>query len=522
MKLRSLSLAPPDLLLARICLPLLVLLLWPGGRAEAQSWSGEEIEALAARSLPAAIDELTEFLAIPNDGNYPAQVEANLAWCRQRFARLGFAVTRLETPGMPLLFARREVDPALPTVLFYLQIDGQPVDTAAWDQPDPYAATWKRKHQDGSYTVVPAPAGAIDDELRLFARSASDSKGPAVAFISALEVLRREGVPPAYNVSVIMDFQEELGSDDLPGAVAAHRELFDAEYLVIMDGTRHVSNLPTLTFGARGIATVTLRIFGPSYPLHSGQYGNFAPNPVFAAARLVGGMKDEDGRVLIPGFYDGVHLSDADKEAMNRVPETREEIRAMVGVAENEALGNTYQEALQYPSLNVRGLRAGWTGKEVRTLIPEEVIVEIDMRLVAETPGARQVELLRKYIADAGYHFVDSIPSEAERARYPRLIHFSYNLGSVPFRTDLGTPIDAWLTAAVRRGLATEPVRMRTTGGSQPMGPFVNLLGLPAVSLRIPNPDNSIHAPNENIRVGNFREGLQECLAVLTQPLVRQ
>ena len=508
-------------IISRITVALLLLALtgWTTGWVSAQSITTEAIDRLTRQRLPAALDELTEFLAIPNDGNYPAQVEANLAWCRDRFTGLGFEVTRLETPEMPLLFARRTADPDLPTVLFYLQIDGQPVDTAAWDQPDPYAATWKRKEADGSFTAVPVPTDAIDDELRLFARSASDSKGPAVAFISALDILRQEGIEPAYNVSVIMDFQEELGSDDLPGAVAAHRESFGAEFLVIMDGTRHVSNLPTLTFGARGIATVTLRIFGPAYPLHSGQYGNFAPNPVFAAARLIAGMKDEAGRVLIPGFYEGVTLTDADREAMNQVPETREEIRAMVGVAENESIGDTYQEALQYPSLNVRGLRAGWTGKEVRTLIPEDVIVEIDMRLVAETPGARQVELLRKYIADAGYHFVDSIPSEAERARYPRLIHFSHSLGSVPFRTDLGTPIDAWLTAAVRRGLATEPVRMRTTGGSQPMGPFVNLLGLPAVSLRIPNPDNSIHAPNENIRVGNFREGLSACLAVLTQPL---
>ncbi|WP_157976213.1 M20/M25/M40 family metallo-hydrolase [Lewinella sp. IMCC34191] len=482
----------------------------------------EEIGSLTDRALPTALDELTTFLTIPNDGNYSDQVEANLAWCRERFAGLDYKVTRIETPGQPLLFAQRTVDPALPTVLFYLQIDGQPVDTTAWDQPNPYRAVWKRKNADGSYTTVDREASGFDPELRLFARSASDSKGPAMTFITALDVLRREGISPAYNVKVIMDFQEELGSDDLPGALAANRELFTADMLVIMDGTRHVSNEPTLTFGARGIATVTLRIFGPAYPLHSGQYGNFAPNPVFAASRLLAAMKDETGRVLIPGFYDGVELSASDKEEMNRVPETREEIRQMVGIAEQEALGDTYQEALQYPSLNVRGMQSGWTGKEVRTLIPEDVTIEIDMRLVPETPGERQVALLRQFIEDRGYHFVDSLPTEAERLRYPKLIDFTSSIGSVPFRTDLGTPIDRWLTAAVRRGLDKDPVRMRTTGGSQPMGPFVNLLGLPAVSLRIPNPDNSIHAPNENIRLGNFREGIMECLAVLTQSVSRK
>ena len=502
---------------AAICL----LCLANTASSQAQSLDQPTITRLTDATLPRALAQLTEFLAIPNDGNYPDQVEANLAWCHQNFTAKGYTVTRLETPGMPLLFAERQIDAAdLPTVLFYLQIDGQPVDTSAWDQPDPYQLVYKRKEQDGTYTTVTAPAAPpYDPDLRLFARSASDSKGPAVAFMTALDILDQEGLQPAYNVKVIMDFQEELGSDDLPGAVAANRELFAADFLVIMDGTRHVSNEPTLTFGARGIATVTLKVFGPSYALHSGQYGNFAPNPVFAAARLLAAMKDERGRILIPGFYEGVELTEADKRQMNKVPETREEIRAMVGIAENEALGDTYQEALQYPSLNVRGLEAGWVGKEVRTLIPELVTIEIDMRLVPETPGERQVELLRQFIAERGWHFVEGEPTEAERLTYPKLISFTSSLGSVPFRTDLDTPIDHWLTAAVTRALDREPVRMRTTGGSQPMGPFVNLLGLPAVSLRIPNPDNSIHAPNENLRLGNFREGIMECLGVLVTPV---
>ena len=487
----------------------------------AQSPDSAAITRFTEGALPAALAQLEEFVAIPNDGNYPEQVEANLAWCRQNFIGKGFAVTRLETPGQPLLFAELAVDTSLPTVLFYLQIDGQPVDTAAWDQPNPYRVVYRRPEPDGSFSDVLSPAAPpYDEELRLYGRSVSDAKGPAVAFLTALDILAAEGLRPAYNVKVLMDFQEELGSDDLPGTVAANRERFAADYLVIMDGTRHVSNLPTLTFGARGIATVTLEVFGPRYALHSGQYGNFAPNPVFTAARLLAAMKDERGRVLIPGYYEGVELTAADRRQLARVPESQAEVRAMVGIAENEALGESYQEALQYPSLNVRGLRAGWVGQEVRTLIPEKVTVELDLRLVPETPGERQVALLRQFIVDQGFHLVDSLPTEEERLRYPKLISFRAQQGSVPFRTDLNTPIDHWLTAAVQRVLGRRGlVRMRTTGGSQPLGPFVRLLGLPAVSLRIPNPDNSIHAPNENLRLGNFREGIQECLAVLTEPL---
>ena len=148
--------------------------------SQAQPLDQPTITRLTDAALPAALSQLTDFLAIPNDGNYPEQVEANLAWCRENFMEKGYTVTRLETPGMPLLFAERQIHQDLPTVLFYLQIDGQPVDTSAWDQPDPYQVVYKRREQDGSYTTVSAPANpARNSELRLFARSASDSKGPA-------------------------------------------------------------------------------------------------------------------------------------------------------------------------------------------------------------------------------------------------------------------------------------------------------------------------------------------------------
>ncbi len=127
-------------------------------------------------------------------------------------------------------------------------------------------------------------------------------------------------------------------------------------------------------------------------------------------------MKDENGRVTIPGFYDGITLSEKDKALINATPEDFEEMKQTLGIAEPDQVGGTYQEALQYPSLNIRGLRAGWVGNEVRTIIPAEAIAEIDMRLVPETPGMRQVDLVKAYIESKGYHFVDSIPTTEERA----------------------------------------------------------------------------------------------------------
>lgn len=497
------------------------ILLIMGISAFGQDLSKDEIKAAARAKLPIAIEQLHAFLKLPNNGKFPEQVKRNLDWCGNTFQALGFTTKIIETEGAPLLYADKIYGKQYKNVLFYLQIDGQPVDTAAWDQENPFIPVLKEKTTENTWKTIPFPDknDELDLDWRIYARSASDSKGPALSFISALEVLQEKKIRPLYNIKVIMDFQEELGSPYLPKAVERHKDLFQATYLFVMDGTRHVSNLPTLTFGARGIATARLVVFGPRYPLHSGQYGNFAPNPVFKMARLLNGLKDENGKVTLPGFYDGIELNEKEKQRLNDVPEHKDSIRTRIGVAKTDAVGGTYQEALQYPSLNIRGLQAGWVGDKVRTIIPDKVIAEIDMRLVPESDGERLIKLLEVYIVNQGYHLVDSVPKEKERAIYPKLARFTYKLGSKPFRTDMDSEIGEFLSSAMTKIYGQHFIKMRTTGGSQPMAAFIKTMDIPAVSIRIPNPDNNIHSPNENFRLGNFLEGIEMCLAILTQPL---
>lgn len=486
----------------------------------AQALSKVEIKRAAAAYLPKSLAQYRSFLQIPNNGRIAQHRTDNVDWCVETFKALGYDTQVLNSSGIPHVFASRVYDPNYKSLLFYMQIDGQPVDPSKWDQADPYEPVLK-KMVDGQWQTLDwrTLENDFDPDLRVFARSASDSKGPAMSFISALQILQAKGIEPKYNVKVIMDFQEELGSPTLGPLVKEDPTQFAAEMVLIMDGTRHLSNLPTLTFGARGITTLSLKVFGAIRDLHSGQYGNFAPNPVFKLSRLLADMKDETGRVLIPGFYDGVVLLESEKKILNSLPESMEEIKASLGLAVVDQVGATYQEALQYPSLNVRGLKAAWVGKEVRTLIPSEAIAEIDMRLVPETPGERQVKLLKDFVISRGYHLVDSIPTVAERLQYDKLISIKHRYGSQPFRTPMDSEIGRWLSQAMEYIYEDQYVRMRTTGGSQPMAPFINTLGIPAVSIRIPNPDNSIHAPNENLRLGNYLEGIQMCLSILVQDM---
>jgi acetylornithine deacetylase/succinyl-diaminopimelate desuccinylase-like protein len=483
----------------------------------AQLFTSSEIEIASTKQFPLAVKQLREFVAVPNDGHFPKQIQANIDWVRPYLEKLGLETEIIRINDVPFVLAQQTYHPNRSTVLFYLQIDGQPVDASQWDQVDPFTATLKAKSQDGEWLEVGDTD--LDPETRLFGRSTSDSKGPALSLLNAFAILNDKGVTPAYNVKLILDFQEEMSSPQLPELVRTNKEKLAADRLVVLDGTRHVSNLPTLTFGARGIATSTLRVFGPRQPMHSGQYGNFVPNPVFRLSKLLAGMKDDDGLVLIPGWYDGISLTEEEKKAMNAVPENSDSIAARIGIARPERVGGTYQEALAYPTLNVRGLKAAYVGGAARTIIPDEAIAMIDIRLVPESDGERLLNLLREYVEGSGYHLVGEEPTEAERQKHDKLAALYSKMKYAAYRTPFDSDIGRWLNRALTRTFDARPVNMRTTGGSQPISPFIQALGLPAVSVRIPNPDNNIHAANENLRLGNYLEGIRTCVGVLTEEL---
>jgi acetylornithine deacetylase/succinyl-diaminopimelate desuccinylase-like protein len=171
-----------------------------------------------------------------------------------------------------------------------------------------------------------------------------------MAFLASLDALKELKAEPNYNIKVIMDFEEELGSPNLPAAVAKYKNELAADMLIIYDGPRHVSNQPTLSFGARGICEITLTTFGPRVPVHSGNYGNYTPNPALRLSKLLGGMKDDNGAVTIPGFYDGVVLTDEEKQILKQVPDNENEIKKFLGIAAPDQVGTNFQESLQYPT----------------------------------------------------------------------------------------------------------------------------------------------------------------------------
>jgi acetylornithine deacetylase/succinyl-diaminopimelate desuccinylase-like protein len=483
----------------------------------------DEAERAAQRNFA----EYLELLRIPNVAARPADIQRNAEFLARAFERRGLTARLVQNAaGRPVVLAATHGRAELPTVLFYIHYDGQPVVPTEWSQKDPFAPVVRRRSAAGGWDDVDAQllqAQPLDPELRVFARSASDDKGPIVMLLTALDVLAARAEAPAFNVKVLLDGEEEMSSPSLGATVASSAAAFKTDALVILDGPKHESRRPTVVFGNRGITQATLTVFGPRAPLHSGHYGNYAPNPALRLAALLASMKDDDGRVTIDGFYAGVSITAADRLTFADVGDDEPALRARIGVARGEHVGESYQESLQYPSLNIRGLAAGGVGAQATNAIPSQAVAELDMRTTPETDGRHLFELVRAHIERAGYHLVTGgEPTDDERTKFDKLARLTLGSVTAAERMPMDSVIGRWAITALRAPTAPrpgeDPVRIRMMGATVPTDALVAALAAPFVLVPTVNADNNQHAANENLRIGDFVAGVETLYSLLTTP----
>ncbi|HYG61999.1 MAG TPA: M20/M25/M40 family metallo-hydrolase, partial [Thermoanaerobaculia bacterium] len=291
------------------------------------------------------LQELAGLLAIPNVAAAdPASIQRNAEHLQEMLRRRGFA-TRILKAGetsRPAVFGEMKSPGATRTVVFYAHFDGQPVDPKAWTS-DPWKATLRTgKLGDPATREVDIAShnGPFDGEWRIYARSASDDKGPIVAMLAALDALRSAGIPPSVNLKVFLEGEEEDGSPHLTDILRAHSALLDADAWVLCDGPVHQTGRAMMYYGARGVVSANFTVYGPLRALHDGHYGNWAPNPAVLLTHLLAGLRDPEGKVLIPGFYEDVRpLSDTERRAAAAMPAIEDGLRRELGLARSEADG---------------------------------------------------------------------------------------------------------------------------------------------------------------------------------------
>lgn len=476
------------------------------------------VEAYVEQHQRAIVSELADLLSIPNVAADRENIRKNADFLREMLARRGFEAEVLETGGNPLVYGELRVPGAARTLLLYAHYDGQPVDPEGWQQPDPFTPVLREGRLEDGAREIPdfRRLDRFEPDWRLYARSASDDKSPIVALCTALDALRASGLTPTSNLRILLDGEEEAGSPSLVPAIARYRDKLAADLMLILDGPLHPSGRPTLVFGARGIVTLELTVFGPKFPLHSGHYGNWAPNPALRLAHLLASMKDDEGRVLIDGFYDGIEpLAPEERAMLEEVPDDPEGLMRLFGIARPERPERSLQEGLQLPSVNVRGLAGAYVGDQARTIIPDRATAAIDVRLVKETPADSMREKALDHIRKQGYHVVDSDPDDETRSRNPRIVKVVSRDGTNAYRTSPFSPEALLVTEALAHTFGEPPVRIRTSGGTVPIAPFIDAMGFPAISAPTVNFDNNQHGENENLRLGHFFRGIVTITAFL-------
>ena len=468
-----------------------------------------------ARHEAAIVAELRELLALPNVATNESDIRANADLLVRMLERRGIAASVLETPGAPVaVYGERRVAGATRTLLFYAHFDGQPVGPeGAWTSP-PFEPVLRPGRAEDGAPVIPWTEAKfpLADEARIYARSSSDDKGPIVAMLAALDALDAAKIPPSANIKFFLEGEEEAGSPNLARTLTAHRERLAADLWIFGDGPIDPGGLPRLALGARGVVGFRLTVFGPATSLHSGHYGNVAPNPGARLAALIATMRAADGAITIDGLS-APAPSAATLELAASAFDTPGMLAA-AGVGAGES-GLEYGAAILRPALNVTQLLYGGAGAQ-RNAIDSEATAGFDLRLVPGMTVAGARAAIEAHVKNQGYALLTAAPTAEDRVRHARLARFDWSGDGYPAAmSDPSDPGVARVIAVMREATGNEVRVPPLMGGSLPIAPIGEVLGTPFVIAPIVNADNNQHAPNENLRMKEFRRGIALYAALL-------
>jgi acetylornithine deacetylase/succinyl-diaminopimelate desuccinylase-like protein len=361
--------------------------------------------------------------------------------------------------------------------------------------------------------TVPLPTSKFDPESRIYARSAGDDKAPIITILTALDA----GLKLKSNIKLVFEGEEEAGSPNLGHILEANKALFSGDVWLICDGPVHQTRRQLIAFGARGIAQVDVTFYGPRRELHSGHYGNWAPNPAWLLISALNTLKDSSGRVLIDHFYDHIEpLSASEKRAIAEAPDFDEELKKELWLGSTEGEPKKLIELLQQPSLNVRGMASARVGAQASNVIPSTATATIDMRLVKGMDHKQTVERFIEHFRKLGYFVVDTDPSPQVRMAHARVVKIVSKQGGYnAVRTSMDLPISQEVIRAVEsaRGPA---VKVPTMGGSVPLEMIEHAVNAHTITIPIANHDNNQHSFNENMRIQNLWDGIELMAALLT------
>lgn len=432
------------------------------------------------------ISTLIEYLRFPSistQPNHTKDVIACAAWLETLFKKMGLSTTIHETPGHPIVVAKTRHDPKKRTVLIYGHYDVQP--------PDPLE----------EWISNPFEPRVDEREGKIYARGSSDNKAPTLAHILGVaQALEKEGVLPV-NVIFLIEGEEEIGSPHLAAFLEKYRNELQPDVILVSDTGMAPDNLPAMTYALRGVAAMEFIVRGPSHDLHSGLFGGAVANPLTAAARLVASLHDEEGHILIPGFYDDVlPLQPWEREAANELEKASggdASIKALAGVTElfGETGFNTLERIGARPTVEVNGFGGGYQGEGTKTILPKEAFVKLSFRLVANQDPKKILDLAATYLRK------QSPPGVS-------LEIITGHSGEACFSDPQSRDGQA-AQQALQECFGSKPFLLRDGASIPIIAAFKKIFKVDTLLVGLANPDCGMHSPNENMLLKNFLDGIK-------------
>lgn len=427
------------------------------------------------------VERLVDYLRHPSISAHNIGIGEVAELLVTTLSRLGFEARTFPTRGHPMVMGRWERAPGAPTVLLYGHYDVQP--------PDPLEA-W----------TSPPFEPAIRDE-RIYARGAGDNKGQHFAQILAIEShLAVHGRLPC-NVLLLLEGEEENGSPNIADFVRAHRDLLKSDLVVTADGPLHESGRPIITYGVRGIAAFELRARAANRDVHSGLFGGVVPNPIWTLVHLLATMKNPAGEITIDGFYEDVMVpTELERTAAARLPLDAGDIMRELGMKSLDSPTDRpmADRLMFHPTLTINGFHGGYGGPGQKTVLPHEAFIKCDARLVEKQ---HPDDILDKIEAHVKKHAPD--------------VEFVRVESTLPSKTPLDSPFSEVVQRAVRLAQEVEPLIYPSLGGTLPEFVFTKILGTHSFVVPYANADEANHAPNENITINCFINGIRTGAALL-------
>jgi len=426
--------------------------------------------------------ELIKILQIPSISSNPEnkgdmRVMAELL--KDEMGKIGMEhVSIFETEGHPVVYSEWLSAPEKPTLLIYGHYDVQPVDPLnLWDSP---------------------PFEPVIKNGKIYARGSADDKGQIYIHLKAIEAwLATAGTLPV-NIKLLFEGEEEVGSTHLEAFIQKHEDMLEADYVVISDTPMFREGHPGITYGLRGLAYLQLNLRGTSTDLHSGSFGGLVKNPINALVEILAQMKDDDGRILIPGFYDDVlPITENEHEKLSNLPFSAKEFAESISAPAlfGEAGYDNLERLWARPTFDINGIWGGFQGEGAKTVIPAEAHAKVSMRLVADQDPD---DIAKKFIA-----YVETLIPESMEANMEAM-HGGYG-----YLTDLDNPGLQAGVRALQKAFGKEVDFLREGGSIPIVKVFADIIKAPVLLMGFGLPDQNAHAPNENFSLFNFHKGIE-------------